>query len=233
MFSCNQEELGVLTMLGLPVSTEFNRRIPKQKFYDNLTITPELKKMFIEQIESIYWVNKIAPSTLNVSHGEEVVEIEVFHIQLNQNTISEKILQQIDKEIPYHILFVLEYQSKYQLCIGYKEQSRSNTDTFKVNSYYYTEWQIPESSLVKIEGLNIDTLYHNFILQIAGNRFIKGKEGDIKQAYERTVEILKIKKQIQTLYNKVKNEKQFSRQVEMNSRLKEYRRRLDELEGTL
>ena len=27
-------------MLGLPKSTEFNRRIPKQKFYENLIISP-------------------------------------------------------------------------------------------------------------------------------------------------------------------------------------------------
>jgi hypothetical protein len=220
-------------MLGLPVSTEFNRRIPKQKFYDNLTITPELKKMFVEQIESIYWTNKIAPSTLNISYGEEVAEIEVFHIQLNQNMISEKILQQIDKEIPYHILFLLEYECKYQLCIGYKEQSKSNSDTFKVNSYYYIEWQKPELSQIKIEGLNMDTVYHNFILQIAGDRIIKGKEDDIKQAYERTAEIVKIKKQVESLYGKVRNEKQFNRQVELNSRLKEYKKKLAELEGTI
>lgn len=31
-------------MLGLPKSTEFNKRIPKQKFYDNLTVSPALKK---------------------------------------------------------------------------------------------------------------------------------------------------------------------------------------------
>lgn len=31
-------------MLGLPKSTEFNKRLPKQKFYENLTITPALKK---------------------------------------------------------------------------------------------------------------------------------------------------------------------------------------------
>ena len=29
-------------MLGLPKSTEFNRRIPKQKFYENLTISSAL-----------------------------------------------------------------------------------------------------------------------------------------------------------------------------------------------
>ena len=32
-------------MLGLPKTTEFNKRIPKQKFYENLEISPALKKV--------------------------------------------------------------------------------------------------------------------------------------------------------------------------------------------
>ena len=40
-------------MLGLPKSTEFNRRIPKQKFYENLTVSPALKRVFVEQIKVI------------------------------------------------------------------------------------------------------------------------------------------------------------------------------------
>ena len=34
-------------MLGLPKTTEFNKRIPKQKFYENLEISPALKKLWI------------------------------------------------------------------------------------------------------------------------------------------------------------------------------------------
>ena len=57
-------------MLGLPMTTEFNKRIPKQKFYENLTVTPELKRVFIEQINTIHWRNKLAASTLNLAAGE-------------------------------------------------------------------------------------------------------------------------------------------------------------------
>jgi hypothetical protein len=57
-------------MLELPATTAFNKRIPKQKFYDNLSVTPELRRVFIEQISVIYWRNKIAASTLNVGAGE-------------------------------------------------------------------------------------------------------------------------------------------------------------------
>ena len=42
-------------MIGLPISTEFDRRIPKQKFYENLTVTPALRDAFKNQIKTIYW----------------------------------------------------------------------------------------------------------------------------------------------------------------------------------
>ena len=56
-------------MIGLPVSTEFNKRIPKQKFYENIAVTPAMKKAFVEQIKIIYWRNKIAATTLNLAAG--------------------------------------------------------------------------------------------------------------------------------------------------------------------
>ena len=53
-------------MLGLPQSTEFNKRIPKQKFYEHITVSPALKKSFVDQIRMIYWRNRWRqpPSTL-------------------------------------------------------------------------------------------------------------------------------------------------------------------------
>ena len=99
-------------MLELPASTVFNRRIPKQKFYDNLSITPQLKRIFVEQISQIIWQNKIAPVTVNIMEGTAVNEIEVLCIKLNQQGIDTKALSLIDKEIPYHILFLLEYDRK-------------------------------------------------------------------------------------------------------------------------
>lgn len=88
-------------MLGLPKTTEFNKRIPKQKFYENLEISSALKKVFVEQIKTIYWRNKIAVSTMNLAPGTDVTEIEVFEVKLTEQTLDEGILRQMDKEIPY------------------------------------------------------------------------------------------------------------------------------------
>ena len=59
-------------MFGLPQSTAYGKRIPKQKFYDNLNVSPALKRVFVEQIKVIYWRNKIASSTLNIAAGEKI-----------------------------------------------------------------------------------------------------------------------------------------------------------------
>lgn len=124
-------------MLGLPKSTEFNKRIPKQKFYENIAVTPAMKKAFVEQIRIIYWRNKIAATTLNLAAGEQVTEIEVFEVRLSAPDLDESVLRQIDREIPYHILFLLEYEGRYRAVIGYKEAAAGKT-AFKVDRYYST-----------------------------------------------------------------------------------------------
>ena len=93
-------------MLGLPRSTEFNKRIPKQKFYEHLAGTAALKRIFAEQVKSVYWRNKIAVTTMNIAAGTAVTEIEVFEIRLNQPQIDENVLRQIDKVIPLSLIHI-------------------------------------------------------------------------------------------------------------------------------
>jgi len=64
--------------IELPKSTEFNKKIPKQKFYENLEISPALKKIFIEQVDKILWSYKIASSTANLADGNLVKEIDII-----------------------------------------------------------------------------------------------------------------------------------------------------------
>lgn len=222
-------------MLSLPKSTEFNRRIPKQKFYENLSVTPEIKRVFVDQIAVIYWRNKLATTTLNVSRGERVTEVEIFEIKLNQPSIDTKVLQLIDKEMPYHILYLLEYHGEYQAWIGYKELSATKADIFKVNSYYNTDWTTLDKLPLRMDGLHMDEIYDNFIRQIAGERLLAKESGEtvapasIKDAIDRDNMLQKLQKQIITLETKIKSEKQFNKQVKLNADLKMLKKELEEL----
>lgn len=217
-------------MLRLPKTTEFNKRIPKQKFYENMNISPALKRIFVEQVRIIYWKNKIAASTTNLAAGTNVTELEVFEVRLNSPLLYDSLLRQIDKEIPYHILFLLEYQGKYQAWIGYKEAITSANNAFKVNGYYHTEWLTEDELPLKLEGLNIDAVYENFVRQIAGDNLKAQTDGEsLKESVTRDEQKQALQKQIATLQAKIRKEKQLNKQMQMNNELKKLKKELEAL----
>lgn len=216
-------------MIGLPQKTKFDRRIPKQKFYDNLSVSPALKRSFIDQIKVIYWRNKIAASTLNLAPGETVTEIEVFEIKLAQPQLDVAVLRQIDKEVPYHIVFLLEYDGQYQAWIAYKEAAGSGNAAFKVNSYYHTDW-LPEAELpLKVDGLNTDKVYENFVRQIGGEALQSNGDDSLKESVEREEKRRQLEKQIATLQARIRKEKQLNKQVQLNTEMKILKKELEVL----
>ncbi len=218
----------MLKVLTLPHSTEFNKRIPKQRFYENLQISPALKRSFSEQIKAIFWRNKIAASTVNLAAGNTVTEVEVFTIRLNGNELDENVLKQIDREVPYHILFLLECDDKVQAWIGYKESTSAANMAFKVNRYYHTQWMLPEELPLKLEGLSLDAVYENFVRQIAGDELEGNETSTLKEAIDRSEQRASLQRQIAALEAKVRKEKQFNRQIQLNAELKRLKTRLEE-----
>lgn len=215
-------------VLGLPMNTEFNKRIPKQKFYENIAVTPAMKRAFVEQIKIIYWRNKIATTTLNLAAGEQVTEIEVFEVRLSAPKLDESVLRQIDREIPYHILFLLEYEGKYRAVIGYKEAAAGKT-AFKVDRYYSTDWLDEEDLPVHLEGLTLDAVYENFVRQIAGDVLVEENGTTLKESIEQQKQREQLEKQIAALEAKIRKEKQPKKKFEMVQKIKMLKERLKDV----
>ena len=168
----------------------------------------------------IYWRNKLAATTLNLAAGKQVMEIEIFEVNLNSPDLDENVLRLIDREISYHILFVLEHNGKYQAVMGYKETAIFGKATFKVDRYYHTEWMDEKELPLHLEGLTMDAVYENFIRQIAGNS-LNGKEHTtLKESIEQQKKRKQLEKQIAALEAKIRKEKQPKKKFELVSELK-------------
>ena len=212
-------------MLQFPVSTQFGRRIPKQKFYQNLEVSPEIKRVFVEQVRLITWANKLSSETMNVDPGETVQEIEVFQIRMAGETLDDRVLQVMYRQIPYHLLFVLERPDGQQcLRIAYKEAGERGTNVFHWRQSYRTEWSAPEDLTLHLSGLNMDTLYENIVRQIAGDILATDNTAPLSEAVATVQEREKLQKQIAQLKNRMRKEKQLARQMEL-------RREIQKLEG--
>ena len=83
---------------------------------------------------------------------------------------------------------------------------------------------------LKMEGLNIDAVYENFVRQIAGDKLSIEKTGEsLKESVEREEQRQTVQKQIEALKAKIKKEKQLNKQMEMNNELKKLKRELEEI----
>lgn len=209
-------------MLNLPASTAFNRRIPKQKFYEELPLTPALRRVFVGQINAIWWRSKIAPATANLAPGRTVAELEVFELQLAQPSLDEGVLRAIDKRIPYPILYLLTCDGRCQAWIGYQPAGQGGARV-----YYHTAWQPQEDLKLELRGLDTDVAYENFVRQIAGGALDAPAAEPLPRSIARDQRRRALEKQIAVLQNKIRREKQLNRQVELNGELKRLRKEME------
>ena len=229
---------------NLPESTTLDRRVPKQKFYENLAVSAALKRSFIDEIKTIWWRNKLAADTLNLARGATVTEIEVFEIELANGELNEDILRQMDRLIPYHLLFVLTSADRAQAWIGYKEASAAGENAFKVSRYYHTDWMPRVVLRFTFSGLTLDGVYENLVrnMHAASKSAPAGKDGpravrepeaawrddlSISENIVRDTARARLEKQVAALEAKMRKEKQLNRKMELNAELKRLRKELE------
>lgn len=199
-------------MLNFNERTVFNKIIPKEKFYQHLTLNTTIKNSFVQDIKKIVWANKLSERTTNIERGEAVSEIEIIEIYLKNGDINDGVLEVISKQIPHKIIFVLKYEDRAQMCVY-------------LAKLHKTVWQ-PENMLVlKIEGMNFDKVWDSFVIQISGLRQ-ENTADSAEKTVAKSIEREKIEKQIAALTKKMHNEKQFNRQVKLKKQIAELRKRI-------
>lgn len=207
--------------LELPKKSEVNKFIPKSKFFTKTTVNTKTKQLFADSVQKIIWRYKLSKETINILGTKEVEEIQIFEIELKEKDIPKNILSIIDKTIPYPILYIFTY--KNFSCFGITVR---NTDNPK---YYFSDWN--EKVLFDFNGNNLEQVYHKMV-----RVFIKSKNKnntDFKTLVGLDIKREKLEKEVLILEKKLKNEKQFKRQIEINKELKHKIRELDEVKKEL
>ena len=186
-------------MLGLPKSTEFNRFIPKQKFYKDLythtSIPSKTKNYFVKQIKSITWENKIDHTTMNIAKGSFVEEIEVFRVELYDYEIDDSVLYIIDENIPYHILFVFEYNNKRKYLLNFKEICRE-AETINIQKIFQSDWVSEDEDFLKFSGISLDNMYENLLYSISNNELDKFLGDTLKEKVLSSINMKKYKNKL-------------------------------------
>jgi len=199
----------------LPNGALVNKFVAKTKFYERVKLSSRLQNSFINQIQKITWKYKLAEDTLGISKSENVTEIQIFEVVLKAQVIPQNVLKIIDKAIPYPILYVFVYQDDFAFGITLK-------DGVRTENYYFSEW----NQLLSFDftGIDLEKVYQKLIRAFITS---EAKEQDqFHDMIELDVQIKNLEKEIMTLGNKIRKEKQFNRKVDLNKILLDKQRQL-------
>lgn len=147
-----------------PKNAAFSRTIPKRKIYEHADAVTALKDLFVQQVEQITWGYKLAPETINVPSTEAISEIQVLQISLKSSQLDHRVLQAIDKAIPFPILFEVSYGGQIKLVAAYKRRHELDTTRWVVGRYFESDWQPDTAPREPLPlALNLSVLYEQLL----------------------------------------------------------------------
>ena len=202
---------------ALPQQALVNKFIAKDKFYKHAVVSTKLKDEFVQKIRKITWLYKLAESTIWIKKTETVEEVQIFELQLKSRELPKKVIQLIDKAIPYQILYVCKYQDHTAYAITYTKDDKKLS--------YRSERD--QDMKFSFEWYTLESMYQWLI-----SCFI-AKEDDPPLAFDTLIDTntkkQELEKQIQVLENKIKKEKQFNKKVILNQELNQKKKQRDQL----
>ena len=144
-------------LLGLPEKTEIKKIVSKKQIYEKYSkeFNSNRKRSFNDEIEKITFINEISKYSVNCEEGKEVKRIFVIKIDLRKEKFSDENISLISKLFNQKIIFILNNENKIALAI-YQDK------------LFKTKFDKKENFTLKIEGLNLDRIWENFVLSISG-----------------------------------------------------------------
>lgn len=198
-------------MLGLPKATELNKKLPKSAVYAKFQMNTAEKAKIDADISRITIVNEVSASKVNIAPGEKVQAFFVLQVVLKHREFNERTLVVLSKLIPQNMVLLLEYDGQAKLAVYHTKLLQ-------------TPWSDPDTLSLAINGLNMDAVWENVIVQIGG---IQVQEGNtLDQQIAQDEQKAKLEKEIARLQKQLWAEKQPKKKFELMQKIKRLERAL-------
>ena len=214
-----------MDFFNLPIRTKVGRIVPKNAFDDY--INTKLKKQFTDYIQRITWTNKLSKDTINLD-GRDVQEIQVFKIELKLKTDITKVLEIINKAIPYHIVFWVEFNNHAYITTAAKHPHPSNDNISVIDWTFTSDWfeKNKNNYVLNLIG-SLDSVFKDLCVQLTGKADLSEKPMDL--ILENQQETNRLENEINKLKSAISSSKQFNIKVELNMKLKKVEKELKEI----
>lgn len=200
-------------MFDLPKTSEIRKPLHKKLIYEKYAaeLTGNKKDRFDTDISRMIITNEISEVSVNIKATEEVSSIFVLQVELKTKEYDDKNIVMISKLFGQKLLIILHYENKYQLAIYETRLLKS-------------DWKNEEEILLKLTGLDLGSVWENFVTQVSG---INVQDGNtLVEQINVEAEKEKLRKKIADLEIKARKEVQSKKKFEMVQRIQQYKERL-------
>lgn len=223
-----------MKLYKFPQQAKVDRLIPKNKFYEQGKANTKIEQLFVNQVENIRWAYKLASSTIHLQDQEDLKEIQIFRVKSRVEDLDVSILSFIDKLILTPIIFEVVYQDKVKVVATYKRLNQADKTKAVLGQYYASEWLEDHDRIELPLYLKLADLYEHFIAQILPIASSKDQENDdesvsIELQLQKAQQLESLKKQLDKMKSKLKNEKQFNRKIGLHMDIERLKEKLREL----
>ena len=203
-------------MLGLGETTRIRKIIPKKLIFEKYQkeFTGKRKASFNEDIARITITNEVSPYSLNIEEGKNVKNIFVLKLDLKKENINPANISILSNFFEQNILFLLAYGEQGKLAI-YE------------GKLFQTDYQAIDNLQMKVEGLNLDSIWENLVLAISGYGIEEDRS--LHEQIEIEEQRNKLLKEIKKLDKLARRESQPKKSFEMYKKIKKLEKELEDL----
>ena len=204
-------------MFDLPKTSEIRKPLHKKLIYEKYAaeLTGNKKDRFDTDISRMIITNEISEVSVNIKAKEEVSSIFVLQVEMKTKEYDDKNIVMISKLFGQKLLIILHYENKYQLAIYETRLLKS-------------DWKNEEEILLKLTGLDLGSVWDNFVTQVSG---INVQDGNtLVEQINVEAEKEKLRKKIADLEIKARKEVQSKKKFEMVQRVNLYKERLKDMQ---
>lgn len=198
-------------MLGFPQKTELRKPLHKKAIFDRLKLNKAQQDRVDADISRLWFVNEISPFSVGIAAGEEIKAFFVILVSLKSKEYDDKTIAMLFRMIDNKMILVLEYEGESRVAIFH-------------GKLIQTDWKPTDAFSYSLQGLNLDSVWNNLVVQI----------GDIKMEVDRSLDEqiavddqrAKIQKEIERLERLARAEKQPKKKFELVQQIKELQEKM-------
>lgn len=193
-------------MLGFPQRTEIRKLLPKKAIYDKFNLNQAGQNRVDADISRLWFVNEISPYSVGIAAGEEVKAFYVIEASLKRRNYDEKTIAMLFRLIENKMILVLSFEAESRIAV-YRGRLLE------------TAWMPTGSFSYTLQGLNLDAVWDNLVMQIGNIHPEPGRT--IEEQIAADEQRAKIQREIERLEKLARAEMQPKKKFELAQKIAE------------